>query len=167
MKICYGVGEAVTGIWSAPHKCRRICLDLRNKTESDLLDLTHKAFDINDPRVAQRKAPNSQFQINSSLKTRHGRPVIVIENALGCAVQIFVLPVLESPKAQRQSCQSERQRNRDQVEEVFHSANRSNGSFRPKGFVFPCLGSPFSLNALATTTMDDSDIASAATNGVA
>ena len=49
-----------------------------------------------------------RYHINASIEMKFRRPVIVIENALRCAVQILVLPVLEGPKKQNQSCQTER-----------------------------------------------------------
>src|SRR5262249_17942710 len=86
------------------------------------------------------------------------------QNPRSGALQIVILAVFQRPHKGRKSYQAEPDRDRNEKEEVDHSA-----AFTANSRASWCAGSPSprpSRSACATTMTDDSDIATAATSGV-
>src|SRR6187402_745070 len=90
-----------------------------------------------------------------------GRIRFFMENAFGSAVEIIVLPALERPHERGKTREAEAKRDRYQVKIVLHSAASSMagaGTVSGAGLAAsPSL--PFRRNALATTRIDEADIA--------
>src|SRR5258707_1494238 len=94
---------------------------------------------------------------------------LFMQNPLRGAFEIVVLPVFERPHEGRECGNADAERNRYQVKVVLHSAasitavaeNRASPTARSA-----ILGRLLRRSALATTKMDDPDIATAATSGV-
>src|SRR5947209_20527668 len=104
-----------------------------------------------------------------SLRQRAG--ITLEQDSLGRPLQIVVLAVFHRPHEGSEPDQAEPNRNRDEEEEVDHSAAPAgdvwiNPAGRDSGRRPPAGPREPRRSAFATTMMDDSDIATAATSGV-
>ena len=94
----------------------------------------------------------------------------VVENSGSSAIHIFVLVVAHAPDKCQQTNSTEQKRYRDQDEQMGHAFTSSSLIDRLADNLSDNVGAEtgrFNLILLATTKIDDADIASAATNGVA
>src|SRR5262249_53690927 len=100
------------------------------------------------------------------------RAVLTFEqDAFGCALQIVVLAVFQRPHEGCEADEAESDRNRNEKEEVDHSAgSASGGARRPVSSRGASRVMAFSWprkrRAFATTMIEEADIAIAATSGV-
>lgn len=88
---------------------------------------------------------------------------LVEKDPLGCAIKIVVLAAAHRPQERRKSYQTHAESNRDQPGEMVHAASdirRRAGRDVSRGIA------PGSRSALATTRMDEADMAIAAIRGV-
>ena len=94
---------------------------------------------------------------------------VLVQYPLGGAVEILVLAALERPHEGRECDQAKAERDRYQIEIVDHSAAPRTGLAENRSLAAPrssALRRPLRRSALATTAIDDADIAIAAINGV-
>lgn len=90
--------------------------------------------------------------------------LVVKENAFSGAVEIFVLIATKAPQKAAEADQSEGETGRDQDRERAHAGISSGATLRCRRSAAAPV--TFSRKALATTSNDESDIATAATSGV-
>jgi hypothetical protein len=81
------------------------------------------------------------------------RSVVVHQGAPGGAFEVLVLAGLQSPQEGAEAEQAEAQRDRNKIDQDFHATCSG--------------GARFDRNALRVTRIDDPDMASAATSGLA
>src|SRR6185295_9627223 len=104
--------------------------------------------------------------------TRFGRPDgsvgFLMEYALGGPVEVVILPGPERPHERCEAREAETECNRYQVKVILHSAaSRMAVAGIVSGAALAAIPSlPFRRSALATTRIDDADIATAAISGV-
>src|SRR5690606_15051238 len=99
--------------------------------------------------------------------TRSRRAVLSViqQDALGRAVQIFVLPVAQRPEEGKKRSSAHQKGDGNEPREITHEA--ASASFPARRLAATGFGvSPRSLRALATTRMEESDMAMAAISGV-
>src|SRR5690606_20003500 len=89
------------------------------------------------------------------------RPVLVVENALGGAVEVVILAVAQGPEKDDQPGEAQNDRDRNEIEEIVHAvASASIGRGRRRSGCQP------RRRALSTTTTEEADMATAARNGL-
>lgn len=89
------------------------------------------------------------------------RSILIIEqNPLRRAVEIFILAAIQGPEEGEEAGQSQPQRDRHKIKEIVDHEER------PVEADPVLSGEPRSRNALAMTTIEDDDIAIAASSGV-
>src|SRR5260370_14436194 len=92
---------------------------------------------------------------------------LLMQYPLGGAVEIVVLPACERPNEGRERREADAERDRYQIKVIYHSpASKTAVAGDDSAGCGAILGRPLRRSALATTTIDDPDIATAATSGV-